>query len=98
MSAVVSKICGGALIAGGILCWVVACGSDSANGPPITRTAEVCKVAADCKMEPESVCKDGKTLVRFETPTCGSGQRCMWSGTEDPCGLMCQDGFCVSAR
>ena len=97
MSAVVSRLCGGVLIAGGILCWLVACGGDSANGPPVVHSAEVCKVATDCKTEPDALCKDVKTIARFETPSCADG-RCMWIGTEERCGLECHDGFCVSAR
>jgi hypothetical protein len=98
MSAVVSKVCGGALIAGGILCWLVACAGDSNAGPPMVRTGEVCQRATDCKAQPDDVCKDAKTLVRYETPACGGDKRCLWNGTEDPCGGSCQDGFCVSAR
>ncbi len=53
MSAALSTFCGGALIAGGILCWVVACGGASPTaGPP--RTAEIAKATADGKTAPNA--------------------------------------------
>jgi len=99
MSAVVvGRVVAGLLIVASAACWLGACGSDSADTlPPTTRTAEECKVDVDCKTEPAGRCKDSATVIHFDVPKCESDGRCSWTATEERCGLMCQDGYCVSA-
>lgn len=83
-----------------IVCLMGACGGDASdNDTDVIRTAEVCKVDGDCKMDPgrPSVCKDAMTLVRYDIPRCGADQRCEWPRLEERCGHSCEDGFCITA-
>ncbi|HMI86063.1 MAG TPA: hypothetical protein VK550_18330 [Polyangiaceae bacterium] len=98
MSFMLSRICRGILSTASIACWLCACGSDSDSGPTGVTTAEMCKDDADCKMEPEGVCKEEHTVIHYDVPRCGSDQRCVWGGTESHCDYMCQDGYCITAR
>ncbi|HMJ52079.1 MAG TPA: hypothetical protein VK540_08380 [Polyangiaceae bacterium] len=102
MSVVFARITVRTLLTVGVVCWLGACGSDSADsaspdaGHPVVRTDDVCGADADCRMEPDSICKDTKTIVRFDVPKCASDHRCTWIGSEDRCDYMCQDGYCIT--
>jgi hypothetical protein len=76
----------------GMVCLLGGCGGDSSDG-------EVCMIDADCKMDPgqPSVCKDARTLIRYDIPKCSADQRCEWPRVEEVCGHSCEDGYCITA-
>jgi hypothetical protein len=85
----------------GIFCLFAACGGDTDGDDPepeVIRTAEVCKVDTDCKMDPGRVfCREPRTAVRYEIATCSADQRCAWSRLENECNLRCEEGYCITA-
>jgi hypothetical protein len=85
------------LLIPGIALLMGACGGDDETEAEVIHTAEPCKVASDCKMDPgRASCRDGNTAVRYEEPSCGADQRCAWSKLEHHCDLRCEDGYCIT--
>ena len=71
--------------------------SDGGAGPDAIHTTEICKVDSDCKKDPGRVFCTDKIAVRYEIPTCGHDQRCVWGRLEQRCDHRCEDGYCITA-
>jgi hypothetical protein len=64
------------------------CGGRSEDGA----TGQSCTRGEECTAVPAQYCKDAKTLVFYENPTC-TDKECKWTASEEKC--TCVDNFCV---